>query len=281
MAEEVKEVKKETEGRTDFDTADAIIESVPEPLVTDKPPVEVAKPKEKEGGDELKKREKELEDLKREVSDLREQRRRDEDNERLESVRRELYKTGHEEPKKPVDEDAPISDETFDYQKPLTSMKKFLEHEQRKAREVQDVYNKQMYLEVARNNYAVGRSQSVLAEEKNPIFDGIEQVVENSIYNAFMGGKMSADDLRDPKTWEGAALLIRYGRGELDKITAAKEKITPPKADVGELPGASKKPVKGVEDIELDEKSYEIMRKMSLTKEQALEIIREERGRKE
>jgi hypothetical protein len=131
-----------------------------------------------------------------------------------------------------------------------------------------------MYMHQADNNYRAGVQRA--AASQNPVFEGIEQDVQNLVAQSFLTGKLDAGVLADERTWLRAAQLIRLERGELDRITGQVNE--PVSSDTGDIPTQIKSRPSGFGNIALDESSHSIMETFGLTPEQARKLVAEERA---
>lgn len=90
----------------------------------------------------------------------------------------------------------------------------------------------------APNNFAAGRTTAM--REVPKLFEGIEVQVSQLVKESYEAGTVSAEQMRDPKTWKYAAELVRRENGETD---FGKYYKAPPKgmsAVPTEKPGATR-----------------------------------------
>lgn len=118
----------------------------------------------------------------------------------------------------------------------------------------------------------------------NPkLFEGIERDVEESIINFYrpyvQQGYDVSQQLRDPKTWETAAMAIRLQRGEVDRLVP--KSIKPASFVATETPTAVKSAGFETEPtIEVDDELRKMIKQYGLTEKEAREVILEEAKRK-
>lgn len=135
---------------------------------------------------------------------------------------------------KPEGEATP--DLTGFYDNPLPLMQKVIQGELKKDRETREKTEGNRELQRASMNFATGRSKSM---EGNPdLFRGIEKRMEEGMWQYYKSGRVSADELRDPETWENGARILHMANKDWDRI--APPKIVPVSPTSTETPGAAK-----------------------------------------
>jgi len=173
----------------------------------------------------------------------------------------------------------PPDERQFDYERPVTSVNKLMderlqiEFEKREAARRQ--YEQQMNSERIQSNYVRGRDK--VFARKDPLYEGIEPLVENLVQQTFMGGKMPIEDLKEEETWLTAAQIIRLKRGEIDRLT--KPKIQPVSAPFGEVSAQVKDFGGGGQPIDFDDGADAMIRNLGAAagiknREQAAELLR-------
>jgi hypothetical protein len=136
---------------------------------------------------------------------------------------------------KPEGEATP--DLTGFYDNPLPLMQKVIQGELKKDRETREKTEGDREVQRASMNFATGRSKSM---EGNPdLFRGIEKRIEEGMWQYYKSGRVSADELRDPETWENGARIIHMANKDWDRI--APPKIVPLSPTETEKPGTAKK----------------------------------------
>ena len=135
------------------------------------------------------------------------------------------------------------------YDNPLPLMEQVIQRELKKDRETREKTEGDREVQRASMNFATGRSKSM---EGNPdLFRGIEKRIEEGMWQYYKSGRVSADELRDPETWENGARIIHMANKDWDRI--APPKITPVSPTPTETPGAAKTPSgEEVPKMELD-----------------------------
>ena len=135
------------------------------------------------------------------------------------------------------------------YDNPVPLMQKVIQGELKKDRETREKTEGDREIQRASMNFATGRSKSM---EGNPdLFRGIEKRIEEGMWQYFKSGRVSADELRDPETWENGARIIHMANKDWDRI--APPKITPVSPTPTETPGTAKvTPSEEAPKVELD-----------------------------
>ncbi len=122
------------------------------------------------------------------------------------------------------------------------------------------------------------QGKGVMAKETR-LFEGIEKDVEGAVFGALREQANRGIDvsgaLLDPQTWRGAATMLRFQRGEYDRMIPATT-TNPMKATATEIPG--QRPGSTGSVIALDEQVRTLMRDTGTTEAEARELI--ELGRK-
>lgn len=182
--------------------------------------------------------------------------------------------------KQQITEPPPTAEEVdeFDWTRPGKSIseiaRKELMRELERREKARQAYEIQMYQEYARKNYEAGWRK---ANEKNPaLFDGIQNEVQNLIYQSFVQGKLGADEIGDERIWERTAQLLWLEKGNVDKLIPKKIEPMRPVGG-GNLPDQVKAGIREGPIIDFDEKSREIMKAFNLDEEKAKKLIEAER----
>jgi hypothetical protein len=116
-------------------------------------------------------------------------------------------------------------------------MEQVVERAIAKDRETREKTDGDREIQRASMNFAAGRSRSM---EGNPdLFRGIEKRLEEGMWQYYKSGRVSADELRDPETWENGARMIHMANKDWDRI--APPKVVPVSPTETEKPGAAKK----------------------------------------
>lgn len=68
--------------------------------------------------------------------------------------------------------------------------------------------------ETAKRNFVSGRDRAM--RETPGLFQGLERQVSDSVSQAYKDKLLTPDQLNDPKTWQLAAQMVRWERGEYD-----------------------------------------------------------------
>ena len=122
------------------------------------------------------------------------------------------------------------------YDNPLPLMEQVIQRELKKDRETREKTEGNREVQRASMNFATGRSKSM---ESNPdLFRGIEKRIEEGMWQYYKSGRVSADELRDPETWENGARIIHMANKDWERI--APPKVTPVSPTETEKPGAAK-----------------------------------------
>ena len=140
-------------------------------------------------------------------------------------------------------------DTTGFYDNPLPLMRQEIQRELKKDRETREKTEGDREVQRASMNFATGRSKAM---EGNPdLFRGIEKRIEEGMWQYFKSGRVSADELRDPETWENGARILHLANKDWDRI--APPKVVPVSPTPTETPGAAKKTSEEeVPKVELD-----------------------------
>jgi hypothetical protein len=113
------------------------------------------------------------------------------------------------------------------------------------------------------------------------LFEGIEDEVRNVVYQTYdpivQRGGDASKYYADPKIWETAAVMIRYKRGEIDRIAGSGTPSRGMSAPTTEVPGGSRPSNQG-STIVLDESARALARDMGIKDGEARDLI--ELGRK-
>jgi len=256
-------------------TVEPVVPLKPEPKPGETP-TEARKPEElfAEYKTTLDAQAKELKKLQETVSAYDEDRKRREADERLRSI------TQPEPQPEPQPVVPPAGPDDFDWGNPLKSIesraRKIAQEELEKKEKAQAEYQKKVYAETAARNFFSTKDR---VYRSNPeLFAGIESDVEAVITQGFRGGNINADAVGQDKTWETAAAMIAYEKGDIDRLMKVKRQKIEPMKDVasGAIPGQVKDQTKSAQtqNIELDEAAKEYMKQRGMTYEQALEAIR-------
>lgn len=205
----------------------------------------------------------ELDNLRRELEAFREEQRR-------QAEERRFYERQWQQPSDIIPEDQ------FDFNKPVTSTREIIRREiEARDRAVYERNAQQaqvMYRDMVNNSYVEGRHRAIAS--RNPVYNGIEQDVEQLIWGGLASGKIEPRYAASEETWRMAAGLVRLQRGELDKL-APSPGVAP---DSGDVPMQIKgRPGVG-SDISLNEDTQRIMKGFGLNAEDARKIIAEERA---
>jgi len=149
---------------------------------------------------------------------------------------------------KPEGEATP--DLTGFYDNPLPLMTQVVQSELKKDRETREKTEQTREYQRASMNFATGRSKSM---QDNPeLFKGIEKQIENGMWQYYKSGRVSADELRDPETWENGARILHMANKDWDRIVPPK--VVPVSPTETEIPGAANKnlPEEEAPKLELD-----------------------------
>lgn len=172
-----------------------------------------------------------------------------------------------------------VDETAFDFTKPASSTlrlaREAVQREIERLRQEQAAQNYASYREYAKKNYELGYTRAYRQDPE--LFKGIEQDVQNAMYAAFAGNKISAEDLGNEQMWALIARNVRWMRGEED----VRPRRSPSVKSTGNVPSEVKEtpPGSSSTDIKFDEKTYQMMKAFGLTEEEAKKIIQEERTR--
>lgn len=134
----------------------------------------------------------------------------------------------------------PEGESTYDtsgfYDNPLPLMTQVIQSELKKDRETREKAEGNREVQRASMNFATGRSKSM---EGNPeLFRGIEKRIEEGMWQYYKSGRVSADELRDPETWENGARILHMANKDWDRI--APPTVTPVSPTLTETPDTAK-----------------------------------------
>jgi hypothetical protein len=173
----------------------------------------------------------------------------------------------------------PKVDLTGFYDNPLPSIeqvfdKKFKEYEERKGKAEQEREDQR-----ASMNFATGRGKAM---QSNPgLFQGVERQVENGMWQYYKSGRITADELRDPESWENGARIAHVANKDYERVVPPK--VVPVSSTPTEKPGAVKKelPEEGVPNIELDDFGKELLahRPADMSEKDFLKLVQETKKR--
>ena len=175
---------------------------------------------------------------------------------------------------KPEGEATP--DLTGFYDNPLPLMEQVVERAITKDRETREKTEGDREIQRASMNFAAGRSRSM---EGNPdLFSGIEKRLEEGMWQYYKSGRVSADELRDPETWENGARMIHMANKDWDRI--APPKVVPVSPTETEKPGAAKTDLTEEKPIQFNPDQREMIRGLGgkdLTDKEVTEMAKKER----
>ena len=204
-----------------------------------------------------------LDSLQRELEAIREERRRQAEEQRM----------FERQAQRPSDV---IAEDQFDFNKPVTSTREIIRREiEARDRAMYERNSQQaqvMYRDMVNNSYTEGRQRAIAS--KNPVYNGIEQDVEQLIWGGLVSGKIEPKYAASEEAWRMGAGLIRLQRGELDRLSSSPG-VSP---DSGDVPMQIKGRPGAGSDISLDEGSQRLMKGFGLNAEDARKIIAEERA---
>lgn len=177
---------------------------------------------------------------------------------------------------------APPKPEEFDWERPAETVKQIVE---RQVREQMGGFMgaiQQARVAEVRNKAANSWDEGASTIAKNQrLFEGIEDEVRSVVYQTYdpivQRGGDASEYYRDPKVWETAAAMIRYKRGEIDRITGSGTPSKGMSAPTTEVPGGSRPSNQG-STIVLDEDTRALMREQGISEGEARDLI--ELGRK-
>ncbi len=258
---------------------------VAEPVVPEKPlekpgepPIAAKKPEEllKDYETQLVAQAKKLNELTERFTAIDEERKRREAEDRL----RYITQPETPEPVGKVEAPPPTGPDDFDWGKPVATIdqraRKIFQEEQEKREKAQVEYQKKVYAETATRNFFTTKDR---VYRNNPeLFAGIEGEVEAVITQGFRGGNINADAVGNDKTWETAAAMIAYEKGDIDRLAKVKRPKIEAMKDTGSgaIPGQVKE-TKSTQmlDVNLDDEMIqEYMKQRGITREKAIELIK-------
>jgi hypothetical protein len=148
-------------------------------------------------------------------------------------------------------------DVQFNYDNPLPSIREVVQSELKRDRETRNKADGERENQRASMNFATGRGKAM---ENNPeLFRGVEREVEQGMWQYYKSGRISADELRDPESWENGARIFHLSKKDWDRI--APPKVEPVSSTPTEKPNAAKvtSPEEGVSRMELDDFGKEML----------------------
>ncbi len=127
------------------------------------------------------------------------------------------------------------------------------------------------------------QGKSIMSKETR-LFEGIENDVEGMVYNSLRplaeAGQDVSGQLVDPQTWKTAAAMLRYSRGEFDRLTpgVARGGMAPTQTNIP----SSTRPQEEEEQVEVSPEDIQFARIAGLSEKQAREVAQEtaKQGRK-
>ncbi len=148
---------------------------------------------------------------------------------------------------------------------------------------VQALSQAQVASNFQRASQAHEQGKSIMSKETR-LFEGIEKDVERMVYSSLRplaeAGQDVSGQLVDPQTWKMAAAMLRYQRGEYDRLTpnVAKGGMTPTQTNT---PSATR-PQEDEEQVEVSPEDIQFARIAGLSEKQAREVAQEtaKQGRK-
>jgi len=160
----------------------------------------------------------------------------------------------------------PTQDE-FDLTNPAKSVREIVARERQQIYQDFGRYRQKETYDEAVANFTAGR-RSAMAGNKE-LFDGIENEVSNSLWEAVKANPGTRHSLRDPSIWEKAAQIVRLDRGEYDKIMPRKQSVmAPPKS---ELPGRTTRQLLDDDEVALTDEDRAQAEADNMTEKEALE----------
>jgi regulator of replication initiation timing len=242
------------------------------------------------------KREQEFGELKKRLSTMEEETRRVQYEARMKEFYAQQEIENARRASESKREPKPISEDEYDITKPVSSTVKIVRDELKEAfnalKEEQQKQEMKSRGETAKRLYEQGFKSALRGNPE--LMQGVEQDVQNAMYDAYSRGKIGLDDLGNEDMWHMMARNAKWLKGEEVPTPRAKERseersfadvpvrVSPSSAQTGAVPTqvreATRENILG--DVKFDEKSYEIMRKMNIDEEEAKKrILYERQGR--
>lgn len=183
------------------------------------------------------------------------------------------YQARQQQTTQPQEKPQEKTDE-FDWEKPTETVAQIVE---RKLAE-REAAQRQWTLQNLNQRAATAHEEGRAVMGKNArLFEGIERDVEGAVFQSLAPyvnqGYDVSEQLRNPKTWEAAAMLIRYGRGDLDRISFSPQ---PMSATAGELPSQTRQQKDTGDEAAIPSEAREWAKEMgmgNLTPKQIKEIL--------
>lgn len=108
------------------------------------------------------------------------------------------------------------------------------------------------------------------------LFEGIENEVRDIVFRTYdplvQRGQDASEFYRNPKVWESAAAMIRFNRGEYDRLIPTPAPTKGMTATATETPGSTR-PSNVGSTVVLDERTRAMARELGITEAQAREYI--------
>ena len=161
---------------------------------------------------------------------------------------------------------------------PYSASKRVVQGEVDKLRKEIQTQEANRYWREAQDSFTEG--QGAALNSKNPLFKGIEGELSQAMWAAVRNGMVRPGNLRHAKTWEAAATLLRYNKGDLANVYATKP-VSPVQT---ETPTHTKPELDDDDDaIEIGDGERETMKFFrtpggkQMTEKEAREIIQNEK----
>lgn len=194
----------------------------------------------------------------------------------FQNTAQELQKKLEQGGAQPVGEETP--DLTGFYDNPLPLVTQVIQRELKKDKDSREKGEKEREYQRASMNFATGRSRSM---KDNPeLFKGIERQLEQGMWGYYQKGNVTADELRDSKTWENGARMIHMANEDYDRIVPPK--VTPVSSTPTEKPNTAKAELPEDEvHIELDPFGKELLshRPKDMSEKDFLKLVAETKKR--
>jgi len=158
------------------------------------------------------------------------------------------------------------------FQKPVDNVDMIVQQRIKEYEERQKAENQKRDEAEAKANYLEGRDSAY--KQNKRLFEGIEQNVDNLLYESYRMGAVSKQSLRNPKTWERAAQLVWLEKGDVSKIAPSGPR--PVTATQTENPQAGKPMSIDEAPLEADEATRKFWEEQGLSEKEGMEQLRNE-----